>query len=435
MRAVDYRAMLNAVVAAQQAIDAPSRGLKVMTWAELDAIETQIDYLIDDVMAAMQPMVIGGASKTLKTSIMIAMAIAMATGQKLCGRWQAGRRTVTRPGKRRTQTVESWTPLRVGIISGESGSTVLKDTARRIAAAMGVTPGDAGACIEWSADLPDPSAGSGLSDVRRWVERSRLDVLYLDPAYLLFPGAGQHAANVMIMGAAIAGLFRVLQDTGATPCMLHHTSRGASRGKTGEPADLADLAMAGFPEVAAQWMLIARRQKYTFDGSHKLWLTIGGRAGHSSLVGLDIAEGLRSDPGGRRWEARVHTQAELDAAEAEQRETASQTALEEKVTRLRPAIIAAFGEQALGTELGITAIAAAAGCDKKTIQPVVDRMTAAGRACDPRRRARPDVANGLAAARQRGLEPARGTARAGAETEANQSIQAASVSRRLRDSP
>ena len=70
---------------------------------------------------------------------------------------------------------------------------------------------------------------------------------------------------------------------------------------------MSDLAWAGASEIAGQWWLLMRRQAYNPDhaGEHRLWLSIGGRVGHSSLHALDIHEGRRTDPGGRRWEVAV----------------------------------------------------------------------------------------------------------------------------------
>jgi hypothetical protein len=88
---------------------------------------------------------------------------------------------------------------------------------------------------------------------------------------------------------------------------VHHNSRGATRANPGEPAELADIAWSGFAEWAGQWLLLARRERYDpdSDGEHRLWLTAGGRDGHSNLVGVNIVEGRTDDPLGRRWDVTV----------------------------------------------------------------------------------------------------------------------------------
>jgi hypothetical protein len=49
-----------------------------------------------------------------------------------------------------------------------------------------------------------------------------------------------------------------------------------------------------------------------------LWLSAGGSAGHSDLWAVDIAEGKRTDPEGRKWEVEL-----LSASEARERAQAA----------------------------------------------------------------------------------------------------------------
>ena len=66
------------------------------------------------------------------------------------------------------------------------------------------------------------------------------------------------------------------------------------------PADLDDLTGSGYSEFFRQWLLLSRREEYIQgSGSHRMWMHIGGSAGHSSLTALDIEEGPAGFP--RTW--------------------------------------------------------------------------------------------------------------------------------------
>jgi replicative DNA helicase len=107
---------------------------------------------------------------------------------------------------------------------------------------------------------------------------------------------------------------------GATPIFAHHTVKNAGKQtgrngatyKTYEPAELGDLAFAGFGEFARQWILLARRAEYEpGTGKHQLWVTTGGSAGFNDCYALDVDEGVMAeDFSGKKWDVRVQTQAE-----------------------------------------------------------------------------------------------------------------------------
>ena len=61
-----------------------------------------------------------------------------------------------------------------------------------------------------------------------------------------------------------------------------------------EPAELGDLAFAGFGEFARQWLLLARSGPSTSRGrgKHQLWVTTGGWAGFNGTYAVDIDEGV-----------------------------------------------------------------------------------------------------------------------------------------------
>ena len=183
-----------------------------------------------------------GPKKALKTSILIAMAVALATGEPFLGRM-----AVTRPSK-------------VVVLSGESGLATLQETARRICKSMGVRL-SAIDNLQWSDFLPafdDPRHMDGL---KRLLQETGCEILIVDPAYLCMPGAD--AANLFAQGALLRQVSEICQHHGVGLILAHHTrKRGKIKNAADhDPPELDDMAWAGFAEFARQWLLIGRREE------------------------------------------------------------------------------------------------------------------------------------------------------------------------------
>jgi hypothetical protein len=153
----------------------------------------------------------------------------------------------------------------------------------------------------------------------RFIEDNGLELCIIDPAYMCFDGAD--AGNVFIMGGMLRSIAEVFVAHKATMLLLHHSTKPA--GLDGQPIELTDLSFAGFREFAAQWLLLSRRRRYIpGSGHHELWLSVGGRAGHSGLWGLDVDEGEFQVGGERKWEVRVLPHGDVHREEESQRESA-----------------------------------------------------------------------------------------------------------------
>jgi len=297
---------------------APPAFTRLLTGAELLALDLKPRFLVRGVMVDGQPMIVGGRSKTLKTSIAIDLALSLGSGTPFLGRFNAER-------------------VAVGFWSGESGAATIRETAKRIAESKGV---DLAECdVLWCFDLPRLSRLEHVDHLAETIRGHGVRVAFLDPLYLCLLDAETAAAasNQFAMGVAYSHLTELGQQTGCTVDLLHHFR------KTGQvddenPCPLEELSQAGAAEWARQWILLQRRVPYQADGVHSLWMRCGGSAGHASLWGVHIDEGL-IDPDtfrGRKWEvtvspvadARAETErnkqnrkaAELEKREADQRE-------------------------------------------------------------------------------------------------------------------
>ncbi len=311
---------------------ATSRSLKFYTAAEFDELDLRRDYHIPGVLAAGPvPTVAAGSFKTLKTSITMDLMFSLATGTRFLNHFS------------------TTAPTPVAVMSGESGGHALQALMRRIARNRGYLINSIGDNFHICPDVLSLSDQGELDHVERFIVEHGIRLFAIDPTYLALRGLrSDDAGSIFAMGRYLEPLARMGERTGCTPIIVHHNSRGATRANPGEPAELADIAWSGFAEWAGQWLLLARRERYNpdSDGEHRLWLTAGGRDGHSTLVGVDVTEGRADDPGGRRWDVHVEqaSRARREAAEAEhdRRERDREARRQKQIEKDRDAVLAAM---------------------------------------------------------------------------------------------
>lgn len=283
-----------------------------------------LDYLIDGLFVRGQPGGLFGGKKSLKTTVMIDLALSLSIGGRFLNRFQVNQ------------------AVRVGVMSGESGAATIKETAIRQATSRGRVLSDF-AGVYWGFELPTLGNLKHLEALKRFITGYEIEVLMIDPMYLCMP-IGDAASNLFAVGALLKGLTELGQETGCTLLLCHHTRKG--KVDPFSPPELEDIAWAGFQEWVRQWFLVGRREGYDPEqgGSHKLWLNVGGSAGHSGLWAVNIDEGTRQDPSGRRWDVEVlkASEARGDAIEQQQQQrdankdakaTAKMTADRNRVTK------------------------------------------------------------------------------------------------------
>jgi replicative DNA helicase len=252
-------------------------------------------WLIKGIMVAGQPAVVGGPKKSLKTSLLVDLAVSLGTGCKFLGEFSVERK-------------------RVGVISGESGERTLQETYLRIRNSRSKNCGDDPAKdnILWGFNLPRLGEAAGLAALDTTIRAHGLEVIILDPLYLsLLSGRPDvQASNLFQMGPLLAEAARVCLEAGATPIFVHHNVK--QKNPTFQLPELEDLAFAGIQEFARQWILLGRREQYKpGSGNHSLWLTAGGSAGFSGCWALDIYEGtVNHEFSGRTWLVEVRPYAE-----------------------------------------------------------------------------------------------------------------------------
>jgi hypothetical protein len=228
-----------------------------ITSAQLATGKFEINYLIDRILAEGQPCILAGPKKSLKTTIIVALAIALVRAVDFLGRFKVA------------------SARRVLVMSGESGVAVLQETAKRICHWHDCELAGLDNLI-WSVDLPQIAMLDHLDALRQMLTDDEIEVLIVDPAYLCLPC--DDVTNLFAMGGLLGNLSRTCRDCGVTMVLVHHCRKGVA--DPFGPPELENIAFAGFQEFARQWILTGRREVYEpGSGSHRLWLSSGGSAG------------------------------------------------------------------------------------------------------------------------------------------------------------
>jgi hypothetical protein len=348
----------------QLAAEAEKRERKLPSWAmgvsssEFDLEEIPIEWLVDKLLAANSPTVIGGRFKTLKTLIACDLVVSMSSGTKFLGKWKCKR-------------------VKVGVWSGESGRLALQNAMRRVCEARGIKPSDCD--LDWHFELPPLYSATDLAVMKGVILRKGYRAIFVDPAYLclLDSGTASKAGNVFVMGHALAPLAALGQATGCLVGLVHHFGKWTNSNDF-EPAELGELSQAGMAEWPRQWLLLSRRAAYDHDGKHLLYLTAGGSLGQCRQAGIDIDEGP-ADGNGMRTEWKVEVK---NLVQARGDDRTARAGKKEAVRRQQEdvttgIVLKSLAEAPQGETLRQLAILA--GCNAGTLKPLLGSLVEAGK--------------------------------------------------------
>jgi hypothetical protein len=279
--------------------------------AELLDARFEIEFLVNGILVKGQPGILAAPQKSLKTTLALDLAISLSAGEKFLGRFGVP------------------APRRVAVMSAESGLGTIQETVRRICEAKNLDPAEVRENLLICDEVPALGMLDSLNGLDYAIAERGLEVLILDPVYMMLDGA--EAGNLFAMGRQLKPLADVCRAHGCTPILVHHTRKGSEATRNFEPLGLEDISWSGFAEFARQWFLLNRRERYEEgSGEHRIWFSYGGSAGQSGLWAVYVSEGTRSAAEGRDYIVEVQEAREAREAREIERETKQRRAQEAK---------------------------------------------------------------------------------------------------------
>lgn len=281
---------------------------ELLTCEDVEASPEE-EYLAEGLIVKGQPGIIGAPYKGMKTSTCCDLVLALATGGSVLGKFPCPR------------------AVKVLFMSGESGLSTLKRTARSICQARGIQWPQDVPNLRWSRMLPMMGEDGDLRRLDRTYRKFQFEVLVIDPTYKAMSGVD--ASNLMIQGEKLMHLQRWCEAHGVTLILVHHLTKPSA--KSYQPAELGDLSHSGFAEHVRWWILLSRRERYVPpDPVHRLWVSVGGSAGHSGLWEVDIDNGKHPSGQGRNWEVRIEEASEAREQKAAEKAAAKRNAAQQR---------------------------------------------------------------------------------------------------------
>ena len=225
-----------------------------------------VDWIVEDAFSADQPTVIGAKQKSLKTTLLSDLAVALATGTEWCGHFVVPR------------------PRRTLFITGESSARGSMRRIRRAVEARGLGRYDIGEQLRVETlhfpNLPDQSDCDAVAEV---VLQFGIEIVIVDPLYMGLSGVS--TTNLTEVGPALRN-FKVACYP-ASMILAHHVKKSTDYS---DAPNLEDLSQAGIAEFAGNYMLLGRLSEYKGDGKHELAVRMGGRDDQFGLHKLDFDE-------------------------------------------------------------------------------------------------------------------------------------------------
>jgi hypothetical protein len=235
----------------------------------VDEKEPQVDEreLVAGLLEVGQPSGIFGAPLSIKSTIVLDLAMSIASGTPFLGQF-----AVPKSGP-------------VALFSEEFLSD-LSANFRRIRQERKI-PLAALENLTVCPRIPQLDDPLDVMAIQALIATEKQVCVIIDSAYLAFGKKSSH--NAPALRRLLQPVQKMCASTGCAIVLAHPCTRSRPSSR---PATLADVAWKPFADYASQWVLLARRPPSNLFGKapHELWLSAGNRGGRQALWALDVDE-------------------------------------------------------------------------------------------------------------------------------------------------
>lgn len=309
-------------------------------------VHAQPDWLVEGIFSADQPTIFGAASKATKTTQLIDLGVALASGTP----WLAH---LNVPKRRKTL-----------LITGESNYRACSKRIRRALEARGLSWSDIAGYFRIEAtEFPKLASLDHQAAITADVQRFGIEVVIVDPLYRGLDGLDVN--RMAEVGSAIVSFMKAVQP--ASLIISHHVTKSSARDLKGPPS-LEDLSGAGLAESCGNWWLLGRNEPYKFDRIHDLVVQFGGRDEQAGLKRIVFDEA--------NWTFEVTGGEEMKEQRQREREEARRQVHDAKRLEARQAVLNCMKE--VNVPKPKSWIEDRAGCSQALIRAAIAELLEAG---------------------------------------------------------
>lgn len=292
------------------------------TAAELANADLTLTWLVRGILSSGTYGQLAGALKTLKTWVALLLAISVASGRPLFGRFG-----VEQPGP-------------VLIYVGEGGRIPFTRRLMRALDALGIDIRSIPLHVVF--DVAPIGSDRFRESLARDLAEVKPVLFILDP-YYAYHGTAIDARQLHQEGALLSSLSSVCMAAGTSLLVVNHYNQ------TGTGRGLERITQAGSGEWVDSWLLLSHRERADVDnGEFRLLLEVGSRQWGGTTWDLDLTIG-RLDPetglhdGAIEWDIRPHVEETEEDRAAHVRHGILATLEEEPWTYTKTELAAAVG--------------------------------------------------------------------------------------------